>query len=139
MVRSREYALQQAVYNKLRANTALMDALAARKGGLFDNVPDKTKYPRVVIGEGTLIDWDTESDFGAEQTLTIHVWSDQPGMKETKMIMGLVYQALHEVAITPVGFNSVFIRREFSTTMLDADGATRHGVLRFRSIMGEVI
>lgn len=138
MLRSPESALQQAVYNKLKAATELMEALAARNGGLFDNVPDKTQYPRVVLGEGTLVDFDTESDFGAEQTITIHVWSDQPGQKETKQIMGLIYQALHEQEITPVGFNSIFIRREFSQTLLDGDGATRHGVMRFRSIMDEV-
>ena len=138
MTRSPEYALQQAVYNQLRTNTALTEALAARKGGLFDNVPDKTKYPRVVIGEGTLVDWDTDTSFGAEQTILVHVWSNHPGQKETKEIMGLVYQALHEVEITPVGFNSVLIRREFSQNMLDPDGATRHGVLRFRCIMDEV-
>jgi len=146
-MRDPQLALQKAIYSRLKANVALTDRLEETGGGLYDNVPDETVYPRVVIGDDTLVDWDTDTSFGAEMTLTIHVWTGSPkgaeqviaaGRREVKELMALVYQALHEVDLAVESFDTVFIRREFSTSMVEGDGATRHGVMRFRAIVTEI-
>jgi hypothetical protein len=46
-----------------------------------------------------------------------------------------VYSKLHDAAITVTDASLVLIRHEFSTTLEEADGITRHGVMRFRALV----
>ena len=49
--------------------------------------------------------------------------------------MQQIYTQLHNTAITVSGANLVNIRHEFETTLLENDGITRHGVMRFRAVV----
>jgi hypothetical protein len=49
--------------------------------------------------------------------------------------MQSVYEKLHNTAITVTGASLVNIRQEFSNTLAEQDGITRHGVMRFRAVL----
>lgn len=141
-----EYKIQEAIYDKLINDVDLTVAIApnvqnANKGAIYDNVPqaldsgNDSFFPYVTIGDDTMIDWDTDTSQGKEATLTIHVWSRYRGRKEVKEIQGIIYDILHLSNLIITGYHSVLMLSEFSETLLDPDGLTRHGVQRFRLIV----
>jgi hypothetical protein len=141
-----EYKIQQAIYDKLISDADLIDALAPNvqdktKPAIYDNVPQQVDsgndsvFPYITIGDDTMIDWDTDTSQGKEATLTLHVWSRYRGRKEVKEIQGIIYDALHLSNLIITGYHSVLMLSEYSETLLDPDGLTRHGVQRFRLIV----
>lgn len=141
-----EYQIQKAIFDKLVADAPLIALLAKStvnktKPTIYDNVPqvaDSGKdadFPYVTIGEDTAFDWDTGTSVGKEATLTVHSWSRDRGRKEVKEIQGAIYDALHLANLVVTGYTTVFIISEFSETLSDPDGITRHGIQRFRLII----
>ena len=128
------FALQQAIFTALDGAT-INDADGNAITGVFDDVPENTAYPYVVIGEETATNIDTKDKDAHEHTLTIHVWSQYRGRKEIKNILSSVYTTLHNASITVSGASLVNIRHEFENTLTEADGITRHGVMRFRVVV----
>lgn len=127
-----QFPLQEAVYSALSNDNTLTSTLGA---GIFDDVLEGTTYPFVELGNETAIDYSTKDVDGAEFTITLHVWSQYAGAKETKQIMDRIYDLLHNSSLTVTGFNLINLRFEFSDIMRDPDGKTRHGVMRFRAII----
>lgn len=125
--------LQKAIYAKL--NDATISGASVSDVPVYDDVPEGTAAPYINIGEETAINDGTKTVDAVEHTLTIHVWSEYRGRYEIKHIMEQVYQNLHNTAITVSGASLVNIRQEFATTLEEADGITRHGVMRFRAIV----
>ena len=128
------FALQQAIFSALD-NATINDVDGNSITGVFDDVPENTAYPYVVIGEETATNIDTKDKDAHEHTLVIHVWSQYRGRKEIKNIMSSVYTTLHNASITVSGASLVNIRHEFENTLTEADGITRHGVMRFRAVV----
>ena len=128
------FALQQAIFTALD-NATINDVDGNSITGVFDDVPENTAYPYVVIGEETATNIDTKDKDAHEHTLTIHVWSQYRGRKEIKNIMSSVYTTLHNASITVSGASLVNIIHEFENTLTEADGITRHGVMRFRAVV----
>ena len=132
-----ELEVQKAIFDKLSTDTAL-SALVA---GVYDAVPQPAdsgsdlQFPYVTIGEDTALDWDTDTSVGKGATLTIHSWSRYRGRTEVKQIQGAIYEALHLSNLSVFGYTTVLCLSEFSESMLDPDGLTRHGVQRFRIIL----
>lgn len=126
-----ESALQQALFQRLAAYPGMPT--------VYDSVPeDNAAFPYVVIGEDTHAPWDTDDSVGAESTITFHVWSRYRGTKEVKEIQGLIYAALNRHELSVSGFDLVTLEFEYSDVVLDADGYTRHGVCRYRSLVEQV-
>ena len=141
-----EYEIQKSVYLALRADTNLAGLLAKdvndkTKPAIYDNVPEAVDagndsvFPYVTIGDDTFLEWDTDNSQGKEATLTIHSWSRYRGRKEVKEIQGAIYNVLHLSNLNITGYYSVLMLSEYSETLVDPDGLTRHGVQRFRLIM----
>lgn len=126
------FNLQKAVYAALNGSVT---GLSGASVSVYDDVPEGTSYPYVVIGEETAINAGTKNLDGVEHTLTLHIWSGYRGRREIKEIMQSIYSLLHDTAITVTGASLVMIRQEFATTLEEADGITRHGVMRFRVVM----
>jgi hypothetical protein len=126
------FNLQKAIYAALNG---YVTGLSGASVSVYDDVPEGTSYPYVVIGEETAINAGTKNLDGVEHTLTLHVWSGYRGRREIKEIMQSIYSLLHDTAITVTGASLVMIRQEFATTLEEADGITRHGVMRFRVVM----
>lgn len=141
-----EYEVQKSIYSKLRVDTNLLALLAKdvndkTKPAIYDNVPEAVDsgsdkvFPYVTIGDDTFLEWDTDNSVGKEATLTIHSWSRYRGRKEVKEIQGAIYDCLHLSNLNITGYYSVLMLSEYSETLVDPDGLTRHGVQRFRLIV----
>lgn len=129
------FALQQSIFTKITSGTLTDVAGTSITTKVFDDVPEGTAYPYVIIGEETATNFGTKDKDANEHTLTIHVWSQYRGRKEIKNIMSQIYTILHNTDITVSGASLVNIRHEFEQTLLEADGITRHGVMRFRVVI----
>ena len=123
-----ELELQKAVFNKLSSDLS---------NPVYSNgaVPDNVFGLYVVIGNDTHIEWDTDDEIGWESTVTIHAWDNDNstrGFAAVKGLMGDIYSSLHRAELDVQGYNFIGCSFEFSDTFIDADGLTRHGVMRFR-------
>jgi hypothetical protein len=124
-------ALQVALYNALNGQVGVP---------VFDEVPPEDPSPRVVIGEGTERPWDTMTDEGSEETVTLHVWSRAKGSREVKSIMEAVDARLHNVRLTLTDATMVIMQREFVEVLkepAEAGVIWRHGVMRYRTLLTE--
>lgn len=129
-----ETAAQQIVYDALNGNISCP---------VYDDAPflpegqPRSGFPYAMIGDDTAVAWDTDDTLGKDLTLTIHIWSRAPGRRETKIIMGEVYEILHRGNLSKAGYNVVDCLCEFTESLVDPDGETRHGIMRFRLTMQE--
>ena len=127
------WELQKAVFTKISgASITGIDSVAV---GVYDHVPTGTAYPYISLGEETAINVGSKDKDGNEHTMTLHVWSQYQGRREIKEIMQSIYTQLHDTAISVTGASFVNIKHEFETTLMEADGITRHGVIRFRAVV----
>lgn len=126
------FELQKAIFSALDGNVTDGQGITI---SVYDDVPENSTYPYVILGEETTANNGSITLDGVEHTLTIHAWSQYRGRREIKQIMESIYHLLHDAAITVSGASLVNIRHEFSTTLAENDGITRHGVMRFRVVV----
>jgi hypothetical protein len=132
-----ESAIQTAIYERLSAYAPLTAVIT----GVYDDVPQaadagsNAAFPYVTIGDDTLNEWDTDTEQGADTTITIHSWSRARGRKEIKAIQGHIYDALHRYELPVTGHHLIACDWEASESLLDPDGRTRHGISRFRIVL----
>jgi len=126
--------VQSGVYTLLTTTSALTALLAAGAGSILDHVPAGTAFPYVVLGETHCRPMDSHAFSGNEVTLTLHTYSRGVGMQETRSIMAAMYDALHNADFAVPNQVLVLCQSIESTTALEDDGLTRHGVQRFRLV-----
>ena len=124
--------LQAAIFTALSGNIT---------GGVYDEAPPGAQPPYTLIGETTERPWDTHDSDGSEETIVLHVWSQQKGSTETKTIIAEIDALLHHQTLALGGSATlVMLRREFMTVMKDEEipgELWRHGVVRYRSLISE--
>lgn len=123
------YEVQRAIYSTLSTDNALLALVT----GVYDDVPENTRYPYVSIGEDT--ETNKPSTFlapGRESTITIHIWSRADGFGEAKLIAETIITRLENTPLVLYRWQWTDTLYEFGQYMRDPDGITRHGVLRFR-------
>tara|TARA_B100000963_G_C22138692_1_gene456528 strand:- start:85 stop:495 length:411 start_codon:yes stop_codon:yes gene_type:complete len=130
------FELQKSVFGVLNSAN-ITDAAGSAITGVFDDVPEGTAYPYIVVGEESSNNISTKSLDMHEHTLTIHTWSQYRGLKEIKVIMKQIYDNLNDVSLSVSGGQAVNMKQEFLTTLVDADGITRHGIMRFRAVVSD--
>ena len=128
----KQFALQEAIYTRLNNDSTLTSTYGA---SVYDEVPEGSSFPYVSIGETTALDYSSNDVDGSEQTMTLHVWSQYRGTKETKNILDRQHDLLHDYSLSVTGANLINLRFDFSDLLRDPDGITRHGVIRFRAIL----
>lgn len=108
--------------------------LAALLGGvrIYDAAPQVSAFPFITLGQSILRDWSTGVEDGAEQSLTVHVWSPTGGKKRMQDIIKAVRTALNDRPL-PAGRHLVTLRHEFSEARLDPEGDSFHGIIRYRT------
>lgn len=124
-------ALQTAIYQKLNGAPGVAVPV-------FDYVPDQQPGNYIAIGDDTLAEFDTDETTGFDATATVHTWtanSAEEGRAACKTIMGSIYDTLHRLPLTVVGYTVAGVDQVFEQTFLDPDGVTHHGVQRFRVLM----
>jgi len=105
---------------------------------VFDENPENEPYPYVVMGEVTASDWSDKFEDGMEIYSTIHVWSQYHGRKEADLMADGLLQALTS---SPLDLGSDFRAAlnvlDGYNLIVDLDGITRHGILRFKYLIEE--
>ena len=129
---SASWQLQQAVYTVLSGNAPLAALLGGQR--IFDDVPQATPYPHVTLGQTSSSDFGTGTEDGEEHILTLHVWSQGGGRGEAQRIMGAIRDALHTASPALTGHTLVNLRQQFADVRRDPDGATIHGLVRYRAV-----
>lgn len=125
-------ALQQAVFERLTGDTALM----AKVSEVYDGFPDlernPAKFPFITIGDTNSNSFNTFEHMGEEVFFSIHIWSRYKGYKEGLEITGDIQRLLPQQTLEVSGFGDVPCYFDSSDTMRDVDGITRHIILRYK-------
>lgn len=149
---SAEHALHNALVAKLRETGSALDALLARHPYSSEsptppavleymppaNASESTeRFPYVIVGDSTAIEFDTDDVNGQEHTVVLHIWDRYPGRKRVRQVMDAIYDLLHTAELSVAGQNTIFCHFEFSESVPDPDVETQHGVMRFRIVTRE--
>lgn len=129
---SSSWALQKSIYETLLQDAGVIGLLGAPR--IYDDVPQRSPFPYLTLGQSTLRDWSTGTEEGDEHLLTLHVWSRAEGRHEAHEIMQALREALHDRALVLEGHNLVNLRHELSEARREADGETYHGIVRLRAV-----
>lgn len=99
--------IQAAVYALLNGDATLLGLVE----GVFNDVPDSTAYPHVLIGNAHETPWDT---FGTATTgrgkrvlLRVHIYSQYQGDLEALQILDRVVMLLDNQTLTVTGYGTV--------------------------------
>lgn len=133
---SASFALQKAIVAALSGDASVVSLLGGAR--IYDDVPNRTEFPYMTIGQTTERDWSTGTDLGSEHLVTLHVWSRTKGRKQADEVMAAARSALHDQGLALVGHRLVNLRHEFSDARREPDGETFHGISRFRAVTEEV-
>ena len=118
--------LYAAIYTALTANPPI-------GAGIYDAVPQDAAYPHIEIAGGRAQDWSAQLLRGEETTIEIHVWSRYRGYEEARTLLGKVKDRLHQASLSLTGATYIDCLFTDMDLFTDADGLTRHGVIRFRA------
>jgi hypothetical protein len=129
-MKSPTLVLHKAQVERIEANTDFK---------VFDDNPTNEPYPYVVMGEITARDWSDKSKPGQEVYSTIHIWSRYYGRKEADEMTDAIEQILtaSPLDLAP-DFRAVLDGLDSYDLIIDIDGKTRHGILKFRYLIEEV-
>lgn len=123
--------LQKAVRARLAADSGLTALVSGR---VYDTAALPTVFPSVIIGEDqTALNAASDYD-GSEVFMTMHVWSRDVGLGETKRIVGALRTALH-APLTADDHRIAVLAFENARYLRDPDGKTHHGVATFRALV----
>ncbi len=106
---------------------------------IYDDLPEQAPFPYVVMGEMTGRDWSDKFEPGQEVYSTIHIWSQYAGRKEAAEMGDGILQALSKspLDLAP-NFRAVLDELDMNELIIDIDGITRHGIMRFKYLIEEV-
>ena len=122
------FDLQSAIFSLLSGDSTLDSLVGNNK--IFDTVaPQDTSYPYVLIGTEIATDIGTKTLDGKLYNVDIDVWSQYRGQKEIKEIMERLYNLVNNTTISVSGADSVMSYVNSATTLVEADGITRHGII----------
>lgn len=129
-----------ALQRSLRTAFAAHGTLSALVGGrIFDTSSKPTEFPTVVIGEDQVVNDAAHGYEGSEVFATVHVWSRDSGMTQTKNIVGAMREALPGAIETVDGHRIAHVHFEGARYLRDPDGQTRHGVVTIRALVGKAV
>lgn len=124
---------QTALYNALAASGTIQSLLGSPPR-IYDHVPPGAVFPYVTFGTITVHPYDTKTEIGFEQIVTLDIWSRYRGSKEAKDITQATYDALHRAVLSVT--SEIFLLSEFHSAdlMLEHDGLTYRAAARFSII-----
>lgn len=120
--------LHGAIYARLIAD-ATVNSLV--HGAVYDQPPEKQKFPNVSIGEAQFIRDDAVCISGGDTFLTLHAWSRAVGFPEVKTVAAAVADSLHLAPLTLTSARLVSLMHRQTRVFRDADGLTSHAVIEF--------
>ena len=105
---------------------------------VYDQAPQNASFPYVTIGEASAALNDTDTDTTQHVNYTIHVWSRTFGKKEAQEIIGEVFDELHLLKFSEIGYTFTENFRTASECFIDNDGKTFHGIITFKLNINKV-
>ena len=125
---------QETLFASLAASSEIQ-ALLGNPARLYDHVPPAAVFPYIAFGPLHIAPFDTKTETGFEQIVTLNIWSRYRGSREAKDILAACYDVLHRASLSVSG--AVFLACEFHGTDLALleDGLTYHAAARFSLII----
>jgi hypothetical protein len=118
---------------------ALFSALNGQLSApVVEDVEQGSTFPCVTIGENQHNDFSTDTEDGAEVLITIHTWSRTDSIKETLVLLDEINAILNRSELVLTSWLCAGVSFDMSSVMKDPDGRTRHGVIRFTAIIGDI-
>lgn len=119
-------SLQAALFRVLTGDSLINATVGGR---VYDDVPLETAFPYIVIGDDSAVDAGTKTMEGQDITCNVHVFTRaNRGAKDAKVLLGMIYDVLHDKNIAVTGATLANIRCVRTETSPDADVITWHGV-----------
>lgn len=132
MTTSPVLALRKAIRDAIAANAALSGRISNQP--VHDEAPRGANAPYITFGDVMVRDWSTSTDKGAEQFVTLHVWSTQPGVSEAVSIAGDVTRLLDDAALSLASHHLVNLKLVSIESRRENSGRFGRASLRFRAI-----
>ena len=126
---------QKSIFEVLSTDSALTTLLGGAK--VYDNVPDNTAYPYVVLYILPFIDRGNHTLEGLECELQVSVWHQERGNLPIQNIQKRIDELLHLAEPCIDGWNITGLRRTFVDIVTDTDNITKQGIQRFKLMIGE--
>ena len=115
-----------------------LDATSGLTGIISESLSNADPFPKIWIEDGGADDWSNKDDNGLEAFVNLHVGSQKEGTKEIRGLMDKCHSALHNVDLVLANGQSVLCQFLRHDVVIDSDGITRHGIMRFILLVSEV-
>lgn len=115
-----------------------LDATTGLTGIISESLSNADPFPKILIEDGGADDWSNKDDNGLEAFVNLHVGSQKEGTKEIRGLMNKCHGALHNVDLVLANGQSVLCQFVRHDVVIDSDGITRHGIMRFKLLVSEV-
>jgi len=115
-----------------------LDATTGLTGIISESLSNENPFPKIWIEDGGADDWSNKDDNGLEAFVNLHVGSQKEGTKEIRGLMDKCHSALHNVDLVLANGQSVLCQFLRHDVVIDSDGITRHGIMRFKLLVSEV-
>jgi hypothetical protein len=102
------------------------------------NPEDDAAFPYITFGEDSFVPWDTKTDFGAQVTCQIDIYSREHNFTKLKALTGYVYDALHHQPLTIVGADHTLTTCESANVSRSPDGTTKRCLMSFRVLYDNI-
>jgi len=124
------WAVQKAIYSALSGNVTHSAAAVP----VYDNVPQGTAYPYIVIDEQVTAEADYLGSRKDERTVYLSVWSSLPGKKQVIEIMASIDALLHRQVLELEAGTMIrcFVKRK--STQRDIEQKTYQGLISLRIV-----
>lgn len=115
-----------------------LDATSGLTGIISESLSNADPFPKIWIEDGGADDWSNKDDNGLEAFVNLHIGSQKEGTKEIRGLMDKCHSALHNVDLVLANGQSVLCQFLRHDVVIDSDGITRHGIMRFKLLVSEV-
>jgi hypothetical protein len=125
--------LSDALEVALRADAPLAALFVNGTPRVYDLPPENAPFPYFTLDDVHVQSQAAQGFDGTEANQNLHAWSrtDPAGARECKAIAAAAVAALDGAVITLPSFRVVQLRWVDTRFLLEADGQTVHGVIRF--------
>ncbi|MBD3847107.1 DUF3168 domain-containing protein [Bosea sp. SSUT16] len=124
-----DYALQDALVRACKA------ARTAAGDNIFDKVPAKAAYPRVVIGPSQVVPIGASCLGAKEVTQQVDVWTDSVGFGAARQIAGTIVSLVEDDQLQPTGFVIALAVVESTDISRESDGIVSRARISIRAIL----
>lgn len=116
---------------------AALNADPLLNGRVFQVLENSQPWPKVFFEDSGAVDWSDNCDSGLSAEVALHVGSKYGGDKEINEFFDSIYKRLHRANLVLSMSQCVLCQYVRHDIMLESDGVTRHGVIRFQLLVSE--